>query len=766
MSALDLNHSAPQQSRATARHWILVLAIFTAAVFTSALLLFAMQPMFTRMVLPRLGGSPSVWSVAMVFFQTMLLAGYAYAHVLMRAVRPPVVVAVHLALLVAAGLTLPLSVAPGWGDPPGTWAALWLIGLFAVSIGLPFFALAANNPLLQAWFVRTGHPAGKDPYFLYAASNAGSFLALLSYPFVLEPTLSLRQHIGLWSGGFWLLFALIVACGYLLLRSPARADVAASAEAPASPAPSWLTLTRWGFLAAVPSGLLVAVTAYISTDIAAAPLLWVVPLSLYLLTFVLVFQSRPLLPHRWMLRLQPFAIAGIVALLPFNDTDYLLFDLGAHLLAFFIIAMASHGELARQRPPPQHLTTFYLAISAGGMVGGLFAGLIAPAIFSWVAEYPILLVLATFCRPLGRLGWERRDRVFWAAAAVFGLAVLLPGIVFGWMPQGRVVTAVLVAIALIALASVLLMRRPFKAAFAIAIALAMVRLYPGDEARTQTLRSFFGVHKIYDTPNEAYRVLMHGTTVHGAQRLADDKGKPIVGRPEPLTYYHANSAMAQVIRAVRKRKGALRVAVIGLGSGTLACYVEPGDEWRFFEIDPAIVAIARDQPRFGFVRACAPQVPIVLGDARLTLAREPDQSYDLIIVDAYSSDAIPIHLATREAMAIYKSKIAPDGVVALHLSNANLALDDVAVGIAAANGMKTWLYDDSAEEDDDDAFIYPSDVAIAVNNTADAGELAASKNWKLTEPEPSQRPWTDDYSNILRALIKKLEWPGWNVFVQ
>jgi len=494
VSALDLNHSAPQQSRAPARHWILVLAIFTAALFTSALLLFAMQPMFTRMVLPRLGGSPSVWSVAMVFFQTMLLAGYAYAHVLMRAVRPPIAIAVHLALLIAAGLTLPLSVARGWGDPPGTWAALWLIGLFAVSIGLPFFALAANNPLLQAWFVRTGHPAGKDPYFLYAASNAGSFLALISYPFVLEPTLSLRQHIGLWSGGFWLLFALIVACGYLLLRSPARADVAAYAEAPASPAPSWLTLTRWGFLAAVPSGLLVAVTAYISTDIAAAPLLWVVPLSLYLLTFVLVFQSRPLLPHRWMLHLQPFAIAGIVALLPFNDTDYLLFDLGAHLLAFFIIAN--------------------------------------------------------------------------------------------------------------------------------------------------------------------------------------------------------------------------------------------GEPWR----------------------ACA--------------AAAAAAASDLIIVDAYSSDAIPIHLATREAMAIYKSKIAPDGVVALHLSNANLALDDVAVGIAAANGMKTWIYDDSAEEDDDDAFIYSSDVAVAVNNTEDAGELAASKNWKLTEPEPAQRPWTDDYSNIVRALIKKLDWPGWNMLVR
>ena len=344
-----------------------MLAIFTAAIFVSALLLFAVQPMFTRMVLPRLGGSPSVWSVAMVFFQTMLLAGYAFAHVLMRTVRPPVAVAIHIALLVAAGLTLPLSIAQGFGDPPGTWAALWLIGLFAVSIGLPFFALAANNPLLQAWFVRTGHPAGKDPYFLYAASNVGSFLALLSYPFILEPALSLRQHIRLWSGGYWLLFALIAVCGVLLLRSSAGAGVAARDDAPATPAPTWRTLGRWAFLAAIPSGLLVAVTAYISTDIASAPLLWVIPLSLYLLTFVLVFQSRPLVPHRWVLIAQPFAIAGIVALLPFSDTDYLFLNLGAHLLAFFIIAMASHGELARQRPAPDHLTIFYLAISAGGM---------------------------------------------------------------------------------------------------------------------------------------------------------------------------------------------------------------------------------------------------------------------------------------------------------------------------------------------------------------------------------------------------------------
>jgi hypothetical protein len=353
--------------------------------------------------------------------------------------------------------------------------------------------------------------------------------------------------------------------------------------------------------------------------------------------------------------------------------------------------------------------------------------------------------------------------VFWAIALVLGAALLIPGLVCGWMPRDNATTRVQIAIMVVAAASVLLalLRRPLPAAFAVAIAVAMIRLYPGDEARTQTVRSFFGVHKIYDTPEGDYRVLMNGTTVHGAQRLTDAKGKPLTGRPEPLTYYHAKSAMAQVVRAVRARKGAIRVAVIGLGSGSLACYVAPGDEWRFFEIDPTIVDIARDRPRFSFVNACAPDVPIVLGDARLTFARQPDRHYDLIIVDAYSSDAIPIHLATREAMAIYKSKLAPDGVVTLHLSNRNLALDGVAVGIAAANGMKAWVYDDSREDDSDDDYVYSSDVAIAANNAADIGDLAASASWKLTAPDAAQRVWTDDYSNIIGAVARKFNWPDW-----
>src|SRR5437868_7002392 len=361
----------------------LVLAVYTAAIFVSALLLFSVQPLFTKMVLPRLGGSPAVWSVAMVFFQSLLLGGYSYAHFLMQIRNRVIPVAVHLTLLVVALLTLPLSIAGGFGEPPNSGYAFWLLALFAVSIGLPFFALAANNPLLQAWFVRTGHPAGPDPYFLYASSNIGSFLALLSYPVLLEPVFTLRTQNLLWTGGYGLLILLIAGCGALLLRSPALASADRETEESDAPAPGWVLRARWIFLAAVPSGLLIAVTAHISTDVAAAPLLWVLPLSLYLLTWVLVFQSRPLLPHKWMLWLQPLAISGVVALLAFGGEQNLLLTLGGHQLCFFLIAMACHGELARTRPAARYLTGFYVALSFGGMVGGLFAGLIAPFTFSW-----------------------------------------------------------------------------------------------------------------------------------------------------------------------------------------------------------------------------------------------------------------------------------------------------------------------------------------------------------------------------------------------
>ena len=407
----------------------LLLATFAAAIFVSAALLFMVQPMFTKMVLPRFGGAPSVWSVAIVFFQAALLAGYAYAHLLTR-YAPGRRFGRHPSrgdggrLLYAAALD---RRAAGAGRRRSARHS-GCIGLFAASIGLPFFALAANGPLLQAWFARTDHPAARDPYFLYAASNVGSFLALVSYPVAIEPFVRLGEQARFWSIGFYLLIVLIAACGALLWRSPDRAPAAGSDGAQDAAPPSWRDAAFWVALAAVPSGLLVAVTAHISTDVAAVPLLWVLPLALYLLTFVIVFQRRPIIPH-WLaveraaavhrrlmaviaVRLEPVkTIVGLVAV---------------HVAVFFVCALVCHGELARRRPPARYLTAFYLWMSAGGMIGGIAAGLIAPHVFNWVAEYPILIALAVLCRP----GLACRDDRAGAIALFAALAA-------AWRAAGR-----------------------------------------------------------------------------------------------------------------------------------------------------------------------------------------------------------------------------------------------------------------------------------------------------------------------------------------
>jgi hypothetical protein len=737
----------------------LVLLVYTAAIFVSALLLFSVQPLFTKMVLPRLGGSPAVWSVAMVFFQSLLLAGYAYAHLLMQSRRRIVPVAVHLVLLIVALLTLPLSIAGGWGEPPHSGYAFWLLGLFAVSIGLPFFALAANNPLLQAWFVRTGHPAGPDPYFLYASSNIGSFLALLSYPVLLEPMFTLRTQNLVWTAGYGLLVLLIAGCGLLLMRSPVQATVDLQAEETQSPAPAWSLRARWIFLAAVPSGLLIAVTAHISTDVAAAPLLWVLPLSLYLLTWVLVFQSRPLLPHKWMLALQPLAIAGVVALLAVGGEQNLLLTLGGHQLCFFVIAMACHGELARTRPAAKYLTGFYVALSFGGMIGGLFAGLIAPYSFSWIAEYPILLAFAALCRPSdGGERWPFWTRWYWLVLAVLTVALLVPawreGEIQVWLQDHRAWVVGAVGVLAAALALVLKAGR-LKIFATVVLALMLLRVYPSDDGRVETVRSFFGVHKIVVTPGGYYHVLMHGTTIHGAEKYLNNDGTPVTGRPEPITYYHKDGGIGQAISAVRERKGApLRVAVIGVGSGTLTCAAKPGESWKFFEIDQTMVDTASDPKYFSYIQNCAPDFKPVIGDARLTFAKEPDGVYDLIIVDAYSSDAIPIHLATEEAMKIYKDKLAPQGAVVMHVSNRHLELESVVVGIADANDLKSWVYNEDSGRDDE--YIFSTDVVVSARDEADVGKLASSGKWAETEPTENQRNWTDDYSNILGAVYRRL----------
>ncbi|MEH2471213.1 hypothetical protein V1281_007600 [Nitrobacteraceae bacterium AZCC 2161] len=736
----------------------LILGVYTAAIFTSALLLFSVQPLFTKMVLPRLGGSPAVWSVAMVFFQSLLLGGYAYAHFLMQIRNRVIPVAIHLVLLAVALLTLPLSIASGWGEPPASGYAFWLLGLFAVSIGLPFFALAANNPLLQAWFVRTGHPNGPDPYFLYASSNIGSFLALLSYPVLLEPMFSLRTQNLIWTGGYGLLILLIAGCGALLLRSPVFVTTVAGVHEIDAPAPSWVLRARWIFLAAVPSGLLIAVTAHISTDIAAAPLLWVLPLSLYLLTWVLVFQSRPLLPHKWMLMAQPVAVAVVIVLLAIGGEQNLLLTLGGNLLCFFVIAMACHGELARARPAATYLTGYYVALSFGGMVGGLFAGLIAPFTFSWIAEYPILIALAVLCRPPDEERFANWTRWYWPLLAIVAVALIVPsytgGKMFTWLDDNRVSVIKVVGVVIMILAVLAKASRP-KLLAIVVLALVLIRAYPSDDGRVETVRSFFGVHKIVVTTNGQYHVLMHGTTIHGAEKFLNDDGTPVTGRPEPISYYHKDGGIGQAITAIRARKGGpIRVAVIGLGSGSLTCASQPGEDWKFFEIDQSMVDTARDPKYFTYIKNCEPDLKPVIGDARLTFAKEPDGVYDMIIVDAYSSDAIPIHLATEEAMEIYKEKLAPHGAVVMHVSNRHLELASVVVGIADANDMKSWVFSEDSGRDNE--YIFSTNVVISAREEADVGQLASKEQWTLTEAEDNQRVWTDDYSNVLGAVWRRL----------
>lgn len=735
---------------ATASSFRLLLVTYTAAIFVSAALLFAVQPLFAKMVLPRLGGTPAVWSVAMVFFQAMLLAGYAYAHALTKFVPGRISVGVHLAVTVAAVFALPLGIATGWGSPPAAGQEYWLLGLFGASIGLPFFALSANGPLLQAWFARTGHPQAKDPYFLYAASNVGSFLALLAYPFVIEPFTRLPQQTMGWTAGFYALIILIALCGAFLLRSR---DALPDISTDDGVKPTFRDALIWIALAAVPSALLIAVTAHISTDVAAAPFLWVVPLALYLATFVIAFQSRPILPHRFVTFVAPVAVIMLVVSLALGAADQILVLIALNLAGFFILALMCHGELARRRPPARYLTAFYLWLSLGGVIGGIFAGMVAQRIFSWVAEYPLLIVFAALCRP--GLTWPRSKLEIAMWPLIFaGVAFALYAAIV-WRYEFVESSFNLWVAALLVLAFGF---SHYVLTFAglIAASLVFVVLFGADAGKRDFVRSFFGVHKVMESDGGQFRILKHGTIEHGAQRIRDENGHPVRGRPTPITYYHDLSPMVQGLNAAREKRGApINVAVVGLGTGSLACQMKPGDRLTYYEIDPSVVRIAKDPNRFTFLSECAPDAKIVIGDARLTLANEPPGQYDVIIVDAFSSDAIPTHLLTREAMAIFKDKIKPDGMILMHISNKHMTLAPVVAGVAEANDMVSRA-NNSDEGYDDANHVFGSHVVAVARRDEDFGSLAKSDRWIEQEADEDEWVWTDDYSNVIGAILRKL----------
>jgi len=731
----------------------LLLAAFSAAIFISAALLFVVEPMFTKMVLPRLGGAAAVWSVAMVFFQATLLAGYAYAHLLTRFAPGRGSVLIHLAVLLIACLALPLHLAGGWGQPPSRGEAFWLLGLFAASIGLPFFALAANGPLMQAWFVRTDHPSARDPYFLFAASNVGSFLALISYPTVVEPFLRLREQTWLWTVGFYVLILLIAACGVLLLRSANLSPAAATARSETAP-PTWRDRLAFVGIAAVPSGLLLAVTLHISTDAAAVPLFWVLPLAIYLLTFVIAFQSRPVVPHSLVVKAFPFvilALAGLMIIDPFSTIIELVV---VHLTAFFVIALLCHGELARRRPAPKYLTAFYMRISAGGAIGGIAVGLIAPQAFNWVAEYPLLIALSLLCMPGLALPTKGAGQYLLLGALAAAAALLTALMSSGVTLDDNLITLFIGA--LLGL-TVYFWRAPLAFAVIIAFSLVLGHYQYNDAVNNFVVRNFFGVLAAAETADGRFRLLWHGGIGQGAQRIRDRDGHPVTGRPEMLSEFQAGAGIAQTFDAVRASvSGPISYAVMGLGTGSLTCQARPEDSVTYYELDPDVIRIARDPKLFNFVSECRPTVPIVQGDARLTIANATDASYDLIFVDAFIGAAIPIHLLTREAMAVYLRKLKPNGIIALHVSNYHLELGSVVAGVAHANGAITRLYDGGDVSEDASEQKWVPVIAAVARKDKDFGPLANSRYWPVLPPNPAQRVWTDDYSNVVGALVRRL----------
>ena len=728
-----------------------ILPAFAVTLFLSALLLFWVQPMFTKMVLPLLGGVPAVWNTAMLFFQSALLAGYAYAHLSARFLGLRWQVLLHVTLLAVAAMALPIAVVPGWTPPTEGMPVGWLIGLFAVSVGLPFFAVSATAPLLQRWFSHSGHETADDPYYLYGASNIGSMLALLGYPVLVEPALTLAGQSGSWALVYGVLALLIVLCAMYLWRGAAsdgwkvgRSPVAGAAVAASI---GWRRRVHWLALAFVPSSLLLGVTSHITTDIAAVPLFWVIPLALYLLTFVLTFSRRPVLKHEWMLRAQTilFPIVGVVFLLQRPILPMTLM----HLAALFVGAMVCHGELWRRRPDTSHLTEFYLWMSFGGMLGGVFNALASPVLFDSVIEYPLALVLACALRP-----WSR-DRVRLPAPGMIA-AIIVPAAVCiaiaGLTGLAELSTAKIVWLSvfvLVAAACYIFAKLPWAFAVGIAAILGLVQTAPTDDRGSSAVvareRSFFGVYAVTLKHDGRFAALVHGTTIHGAQHV--DPGR----RREPLTYFYRGGPVGSLFERL-PNAGNRSIGVVGLGIGTLACYRQPGEDWLFYEIDPLVTALARDESYFHYLADCAPDAPVIHGDARLSLERNADGQFDLLILDAFSSDAVPVHLMTREALALYRQKLGERGLLLVNITNRNVDLAPVLAALVADAGLSARTQRFVPDQSEFDGFIAASNwVIIAADETALA-ILDDDPQWQPLAPSPDTKPWTDDYSNIFRAM--------------
>jgi preprotein translocase subunit SecG len=784
--------------------------VFSTTLLTSATLLFLVQPMFAKMVLPRLGGTPAVWNTCMVFYQAVLLLGYLYAHFSTKWLGARRQALAHLGVLLLPWLCLPIVLAGGLVAPGGSSSpTLWLLGMLAVSVGLPFFVVSASAPMLQAWFAQTDHPAAKDPYFLYAASNLGSMAALLGYPF-LELWCPTAQQSRLWMFGYIVLTAAVAACAVLLWRSRSPAGSAAvvvggTIELPGDPgdAPTLRRRLRWLALSFAPSSLMLGVTTYMATDVASVPLLWIIPLTLYLLTFVIVFAKWPtalarvmqarrvqpawlakaLDPHWIMVWVQPFLV--ILLLIVFYSTAHalLVWFILLHLSVFFVSTMVCHGELARSRPSAKYLTEFYIWMSVGGVLGGLFNAIIAPIVFPTIVEYPLVIAVACMLRPrVFRPRWPVVSR--WLdlllPAAVFGVGCLMHAYPDLWytpwsesvndwlkarVSEKATLNAATTIVVLGGLTSFAMLGRPVRFGLAVGGMLLAGHLWIGtDKNVIYTTRSFYGVIRVTETTNDnhTYRTLMHGSTSHGTQYLT-----PAIWRTQPVSYYCEQGPMGRVLQDMVDPVRPGEIGIIGLGTGTTAAYGRLNQRYTYFEIDPDVLYVARDSGLFTYLAdSRASEIQFEIADARVTLesGRIPDGFFDVLLVDAFSSDAIPVHLLTKEAIALYMRKLRRDGILLVHISNRHLTLAPVVGNIVRDLGLQARV----CEDPNSNAYRDASEVVAVVRDLRRLApllnepppdfltdtELADPLEWREIPQDDSIGVWTDDYSNILTVLTR------------
>jgi hypothetical protein len=718
--------------------------LFGATLFLSAFLLFAVQPLIARMLLPLLGGAAGVWTTCLVFFQTALLGGYAYAHgsTTVLGVRKQIWPHVLVVLLPLA--VLPIHVrtdGPASTESPVAWLLLALL----ISMGLPFFALSTSAAVLQKWYSVTDDERASDPYFLYAASNLGSLTALLAYPTLIEPTLRLDEQGRWWTCGYVAFAVLVTTCAVAVWRQPsAHAAHRSGAE---TEQVTWRRRARWMALAFIPSSLLLGVTTHISTDIASMPLLWIVPLSLYLVTFILAFRSTTGAVRAVSARLMPILVVPLALFVVAQFNQPMAVVIPFHLLTFLVIAVVCHGELADDRPSRTHLTELYLWMSVGGTLGGLFNALVAPAIFDRIVEYPLVLALSCLVIPASLRAVTSRSRVLSDVVFPFLVGALAISAVLVNNRLGADVRWLMIGFLVPALLAFSQRRHPLRFAACVAAILVsgmFVRERFGHPLLTE--RTFFGVYRVTEDARSHLRMIVHGTTIHGMQSTLPEQ------RREPLSYYHRTGPIGQVFASVPAASMSGDIAIAGLGAGSLASYRGPSQRVTFYELDPIVERLARDPSFFTYLSDCGSHCVVLTGDARLSLARATPGQFRIIVLDTFSSDAIPVHLLTREALSLYLSKLAPGGVIAVHVSNMHVAVDRVTARLAQDAGLTALSQSEPPDAGSMMLGKLPSDWMVLARRREDLGPLADDPRWIVPAASPVAPLWTDDFSNIVGVL--------------